>query len=483
MFLNIPIDLQHDIFDRLEIQDRVKLNIALGPDHQIISTHKTSAELNKQLKYLTYNIKRWDIKLYKDLVFPWRMFILNHLNEPTVQHIGVHLQRDPLCYNSLVDDIRNNTVSTTTEYKIPVFSSCYTSVYDCMMAVVGWASSHTFDKLMRTPRFENLMNFLTTVWMDGSTFLGYVVLYAKRDLAAHIMLNYRNADFVVKWFDQINNSLVYRLDTSAYQLEPAKIACEIIGISNELKLKLLDSAIKYMKFDTVDYLVNEQKVPFTVFDRFDTINKQLKCLMYYMERYEITDYANLPRKWKKFIGRHEDEPTIKSLGMQRDPLSNESFFDDIENNMISKTNEYKIASSDLGVIPSCSFMYMIATLTPYTFEVLLHTPRFENLMNIVHQDMDGSTFLGYVVLAENRDLATHIMQNHRNADFVVKSFDKVCDSIYYNAKPMSLERAKIACEIIGISHEQKIKLLDLAIKDMRLNIIDYIINEQHVRHI
>ena len=106
MFLDIPIDLQHDIFDRLEIQDRVKLNIALGPKHQIISTHKTSAKLNKQLKYLIYYIKRRDIKEYSDLSTDWQRFIGRHANEPTIKMLG--MQRNPISFESFMDDIDNH---------------------------------------------------------------------------------------------------------------------------------------------------------------------------------------------------------------------------------------------------------------------------------------------------------------------------------------------------------------------------------------
>jgi hypothetical protein len=85
MFLDLPIELQHLIYDKLHVIDRFNLNIALSK-HNIKKTSKTTFEKDKKLALCVKAFK------YKSKYDPSKSdsiirFIKSNIDEPTIKKI------------------------------------------------------------------------------------------------------------------------------------------------------------------------------------------------------------------------------------------------------------------------------------------------------------------------------------------------------------------------------------------------------------
>jgi hypothetical protein len=81
MFLNLPSDIQENIYDRLHIKDRVKLNIALPRKDRITRTIKTNQKKDKELGMAYYFFKKRKDKV--NVMSSIYRFVKKNIDDPT----------------------------------------------------------------------------------------------------------------------------------------------------------------------------------------------------------------------------------------------------------------------------------------------------------------------------------------------------------------------------------------------------------------
>jgi hypothetical protein len=85
----LPMDLVHDVYDRLEVGDRLSLNRALPPSRRVLQTRRTSVKVDRQLYALSRGLKRLAPDRRRFLMtagmpLKLRMFMVRHASDPTV---------------------------------------------------------------------------------------------------------------------------------------------------------------------------------------------------------------------------------------------------------------------------------------------------------------------------------------------------------------------------------------------------------------
>ena len=90
MFLDLPTELQHDIYDQLQADDRMRLNQALPKNARILKTTRTNAEKDRRLAVLAYSFRRG---LVNPGLIPIAIvdFMKSDMEDPTVREICTRL--------------------------------------------------------------------------------------------------------------------------------------------------------------------------------------------------------------------------------------------------------------------------------------------------------------------------------------------------------------------------------------------------------
>ena len=98
MLLNLPTDVLHDVYDRLEVDDRMALNEALPRARRITRTRRTTSDLDRQLHSVSRGLKRVPRSRREQLMGPGgpralRAFLNRHADDPTVSSLTARGQR------------------------------------------------------------------------------------------------------------------------------------------------------------------------------------------------------------------------------------------------------------------------------------------------------------------------------------------------------------------------------------------------------
>jgi len=257
MFLDLPQELQHEVYDRLDIKHRTKLNVALPRAHRITHTLRTNPTKDAKLKYLTQLTKVRKYKQIDDLSETCIEFIRQNQTDPTVvsfcKTLDYTLQQPPNA-PYLPDDIRNNAVSPTHTYAIP--SNLTTPAFSSLVA--QHATPTTFDNLLQNPSITILtaaiLNTQGTVTRLNDFFFN--------------MVNRHNAKLLSYGLNPASPCPVTQewrtkgadyLDAVAHifvSLDSIKILCVVIRISDSQKQRLLLSAIEHLNLPVADYLTS-----------------------------------------------------------------------------------------------------------------------------------------------------------------------------------------------------------------------------------
>ena len=89
--LELPPELLHEVYDRLEVDDRLALNRALPPRRRVLRTSRTTVQDDRALYAISRALKRVPAERRGQLVGargPLRRFLLSHASDPTVRAIA-----------------------------------------------------------------------------------------------------------------------------------------------------------------------------------------------------------------------------------------------------------------------------------------------------------------------------------------------------------------------------------------------------------
>ncbi len=96
--LSLPTELLHEVYDRLEVADRLALNIALPPPHRVRRTRRTSLEADRALHAMSRALKRMPPDRRAQLMSrrgPLRRLMAAHAADPTVRALAEEAPRPP----------------------------------------------------------------------------------------------------------------------------------------------------------------------------------------------------------------------------------------------------------------------------------------------------------------------------------------------------------------------------------------------------
>lgn len=254
-FLDLPVPLQHEIYDRLDIQHRTKLNISLPKVNRISQTLRTNPAKDKKLKYIAQLAKVKKYKSISDFSDACGRFIKENWHDPTIQELcGTLSHVIPIDYRSITEDITKNTVSATYAYCVDDVDTS-----DATSLISRCATSETFQNVMQNP---TLVGMITPLFANVSEelkirvhgFFFNLVCYSNASLLKHI-LSTRNAHITDEW---CNCGLDYLENRATIFGSPFAIRtlCEIVRVSDATKKAMLVCAIERLDMDVADYLTS-----------------------------------------------------------------------------------------------------------------------------------------------------------------------------------------------------------------------------------
>lgn len=229
MFLNLPIELQHFVYDKLHIKDRKNLNIALVRNKIMKSIDK-----DKKLAVICYAFK------HKDKYNPIKSdnimnFIkLNH-DEPTIKQIieDYNLTLEMTNVSKLENMIQNNDVSDIDKLEdIDLLDICTKSkIKNC---IARYAKPDTFDAVFNKYILISLdIHLLSDIFLDSLNYKNF-------ELFKHLAKTQEYKDCI----EYITTPYICNIFTS-------RIECLEVILQN---ITLPENTISYLKAKAIDRL-------------------------------------------------------------------------------------------------------------------------------------------------------------------------------------------------------------------------------------
>lgn len=250
MFLSLPIDLQHRIYDLLHLCDRIKLNVAVGKA-AIKKTIINNPQKDHSLKYLIELLNRKHITKVDDISFLWRQFILANRLDPTVMSLCTSMPYIDSSNPRLMDDIINNNVELTAVYDIPK----NIDLLRLRFIIAKYANAETFENLLirndstREILMKPLLNGLHPNFVLGMFYdLAY---FNNRNLLNYLIVRYPSLTFVYKGREYLEE-----LCLSTPNINFVSTVVEACSVSIEKQMNIYTNALNEMWFDVADYLKN-----------------------------------------------------------------------------------------------------------------------------------------------------------------------------------------------------------------------------------
>ncbi len=263
MFLDLPVDVQHEVYNRLDIKHRTRLNIALPKPHKISRTTRTNPTKDAKLKYLSQLMKVKRYKSANDVPESCMRFITENPDDPTVKEICASLKYTPSRQSALLQDIRNNTVSISTPYLLSP-SHAYG---DVLTEIARHATPTTFDNILLNPSTSSILTRCFLELNDAISYPNHVgnffftlVNYHNTSLLSHVLLSASLLQPLQRHAQQWRQKAIAYLESLAHifcSLKSIKILCEIVRVSDKSKEKMLTTAIENMDITTADYLTSQ----------------------------------------------------------------------------------------------------------------------------------------------------------------------------------------------------------------------------------
>ena len=250
MFLELPKEIRHRIYDMLEADDRVRLNMALPTGYKIGTTINTNANKTRKIGLVAYMLKRTRPDKLSPAV---AKLVLDNLADPTAARIADEYKLTQMGRNIiyLLSDIRSGKVKQENVARYPLAKDMAYSmdIFDFVDALSEYGNGCLFEDLydlgyivdpimidysMLTRMFINIVN------LGNTEFLKYLVSRRGELVGVEDGCKYLTCEIVLDMFKD-NLWIIEMLD-------------EVVGIPDPEKKYLLKSYIEELNFEATHYM-------------------------------------------------------------------------------------------------------------------------------------------------------------------------------------------------------------------------------------
>jgi hypothetical protein len=255
MFLDLPTDIQENIYDLLNIKDRINLNASLPKKKQIKKTIKTNAQNDKKLGLVYYFFKKKKKINVNSNIYS---FIQNNHNDPTCSEIISNLSlKNNIIYPITLQihkELNANIVSYDTFDKIPDnIDECCIQNFRNIILYSNKVSSESFNKMIKHPSSLKLLKRLTAKY---DLFFDLINQCCENTLI-EILKNKEILEITEEQFSYI------KTDTIAV-IFSRKICCNLLikyfNISYHIQQKWLEKSIEECNLEVTTWLMEEFNV-------------------------------------------------------------------------------------------------------------------------------------------------------------------------------------------------------------------------------
>jgi hypothetical protein len=263
MFLNLPREIQEAVYDKLEIRDRVTLNIALPKTHTIKKTTRTDSVKDKRLGIAWYYFKK-----RKPSVVPRYIneLLLRYHDDPTAQDIlnGLKQQqqnnistttntqdamvKQMSALTQLESDIVGKTVDASRVHLYPCVPLDTTAKQRLLEAVATHSTPAILDKMIGIPVTHGIL--LAIFSQTHSLFT--IINQGTKELMKHILAKQKALGITSAQLEYVPQTLKLFC-----RLAPIKTIMEHFVVSVDIKKKALEYYIEMCWFDCAEYMMRE----------------------------------------------------------------------------------------------------------------------------------------------------------------------------------------------------------------------------------
>lgn len=273
MFLDLPIELQHKIYDELEIEERMKLNSVLTSERRIKQTTKTNEKLDKELAMVAYLFKKKKVKP-NTMSHKLQTFITSNKDDPTVQRL---LREDPELttttsatgvifmndfFRGLVHKLIEDNYTESDTFAITDDIAKQSAHFPNKAAFVSWCWDATLPKFTKMLNNMHLYKVFKVTVLKSTQYSEYfmfnLINYQNTYLIRYIL---RDAYTAFPEDQELWMSLVTCVKSCTFaekfvgRLDGIMLYHEEIGLSLSGREYLLQIAIEQCIFDVARYLI------------------------------------------------------------------------------------------------------------------------------------------------------------------------------------------------------------------------------------
>lgn len=262
-FLQLPKDVQAEVYAKMHAQDRVKLNMTLPQQEKINTKNK---DKDDKLALATYYFKkRPNAKITKFM----HDFIKTHKDDPSIKEIinkhSVSLY-DNFAVRALIDDIKGNVVGI--RHLLCEYPRYETLSKDDINAIYRAVLYHgTTDMLKQFPDIDLLRHVFANIQQNV---LSDYVIHLKQDMLVELLTNrirYGITDDAIDRFIEVRMLKVFmsredtlRIIMDMVHKKPPFDRCHCINVAAEAGQQLLEHCLEQGFFEPAKVLMKEYGV-------------------------------------------------------------------------------------------------------------------------------------------------------------------------------------------------------------------------------
>lgn len=253
MFLQLPIELQHYIYDMLDLKSRIKLNIAIPVSYKIQITQHNNPHKDRMLGWLMAAIKQSGYASLDKIGHNWQNFIKENYGDPTIADIV----RD-------ADNFRNKIIlqQAIESHRVHIDQQYAIETQHWRKSMIQWigyiakhADGNTFENIAKNESLKQITNAIMNTSDDSfcKNFFFGLISCRNRDLLHHIVHTYsKNSSWVAIGIETIANMMDIN-----FTFDVVKLVCEVLPetLSASKKQKILHMALHCGATDTIEYLI------------------------------------------------------------------------------------------------------------------------------------------------------------------------------------------------------------------------------------
>jgi len=252
MFLQLPKEIQCNIYDRLCADDRVRLNMALPRNEKIRRTLKMTNDRNRKLGLVSYMLKK---KRPEKLSAFMTKFILENKDDPTFQEVYKEYGIDtkPRDVSFLIADIVSGDFKNRDKW--PTANEILSSEH--------WGHFlETFARYGNAETFDGMVDLLKeTIFIDemmSQKLFFDIANYGNDDLLRYIVEKKDEIPGIAEGCAYISGDLCLTIFRD--NLDVIDMIYEIVGIAEEQLKNLMTLYLDELKFESADYLFTSKNV-------------------------------------------------------------------------------------------------------------------------------------------------------------------------------------------------------------------------------